>query len=77
MQRVNQRSGPSMKYPLNSKCVGRTKIGNNKQLVLDSLQFIFSRISTDTMNQLVEMIGYAGDIHQGTMIASTTTNQQQ
>jgi hypothetical protein len=29
------------------------------------------------MNQLVEMIGYAGDIHQGTMIASTTTNQQQ
>ncbi|CAO2841385.1 unnamed protein product [Amaranthus hypochondriacus] len=49
----------------------------DKQLVLDTLQFIFSRLNTDTMNQLVEMIGYAEDIHQGTMIASTSANQQQ
>src|SRR5688572_9541218 len=33
-----------------------------KQLVLDSLQHLFTRISAQTMNQLVEMIGYEGGL---------------
>ncbi|XP_057520610.1 uncharacterized protein LOC130800874 [Amaranthus tricolor] len=32
----------------------------DKQLVVDSLQYLFTKLSTEKMNQLVELIGYAG-----------------
>ena len=37
----------------------------DKQLVVDSLQHLFTKLSSETMNQLVELIGYAGGIEQG------------
>ena len=37
----------------------------DKQLVVDSLQHLFTKPTLETMNQLVEQIGYAGGIEQG------------
>ena len=37
----------------------------DKLLVVDSLQHLFTKISSETMNQLVEMIRYAGGIEEG------------
>ena len=39
----------------------------DKQLVVDSLQHLFTKLSFETMNQLVELIGYARGIEQGTL----------
>ena len=36
-----------------------------KQLVVDSLQHLFTKINSEIMNQLVEMIGYTGGIEEG------------
>ena len=36
-----------------------------KQLVVDSLQHLFTKLSTDKMNQLVQLIGYAGGLIKG------------
>ena len=37
----------------------------DKQLVVDSLQYLFTNLSSETMNQLVELIGYAGVLNKG------------
>ena len=39
----------------------------DKQLVVDSLQYIFTKLSSETVNQLVELIGYTRGIQQGTI----------
>lgn len=45
----------------------RDYLSIEKQLVVDSLQHLFTKLCTDKMNQLVELIGYAGGIEQRTM----------
>ena len=55
----------------------------DKQLVVESFQHLFTRISLEIMNQLVEMIGYQGGIEEGqdnfhvniTIIASQNNEQ--
>ena len=37
----------------------------DKQLVIESLQHLFTRISSKTMNQLVDMIGYQEGLEEG------------
>ena len=37
----------------------------DKQLVVDSLQHLFTKLSIEKMNQLVELIGYAGGLIKG------------
>ena len=41
-----------------------TRLVVDKQLVVDSVQHLFTKISSETMNQLVKMIGYAGGIEE-------------
>ena len=36
----------------------------DKQLVVESLQHLFTRISSETMNQLVDMIGHQGGLDE-------------
>ena len=36
----------------------------DKQLVVESLQHLFTRMSSETMNQLVDMIGYQGGLYE-------------
>ncbi|XP_057518480.1 uncharacterized protein LOC130799400 [Amaranthus tricolor] len=52
----------------------------DKQLVVDSLQHLFTKLSTEKMNQLVELIGYAGGIDQGDLnveLSENSNNQSQ
>ena len=37
----------------------------DKQLVVNSLQHLFTKINSEIINQLVEIIGYAGGIEEG------------
>ena len=46
----------------------------DKQIMVKSLQHLFTRISSKTMNQLVDMIGYQQD--NITIIASQNNEQQ-
>ena len=51
----------------------------DKQLVVDSLQHLFTKISSETMKLLVEMIGYAEVIEEGQVNVTdniTTTASQ-
>ena len=38
-------------------------LGVDKQLVVDSFQHLFTNLSTETMNQLVKMIGYVAGMN--------------
>ena len=51
----------------------------DKQLVADSLQHLFTKINSETMNQLVEIIGYAEGIEEGqvNVTDNTTTTASQ
>ncbi|XP_057538153.1 uncharacterized protein LOC130815683 [Amaranthus tricolor] len=52
----------------------------DKQLVVDSLQYLFTKLSTEKMNQLVELIGYAGGYEEGDLnveMSEVTNNQTQ
>ena len=46
----------------------------DKQLVVDSSQHLFAKISSETMNQLVEMIGYARGIEEGQVNVTDNIN---
>ena len=51
----------------------------DKQLVVKSLQHLFTKNSLETMNQLVEMVGYQGGIEEGQVNVTnniTTTASQ-
>ncbi|XP_057521752.1 uncharacterized protein LOC130801850 [Amaranthus tricolor] len=50
----------------------------DKQLVVDSLQYLFTKLSNEKMNQLVEVIGYAGGYEEGDLnveMSEVTNNQ--
>ncbi|XP_057521627.1 uncharacterized protein LOC130801764 [Amaranthus tricolor] len=50
----------------------------DKQLVVDLLQYLFTKLSTEKMNQLVELIGYAGGYEEGDLnveMSEVTNNQ--
>ena len=51
----------------------------DKKLVVESLQYLFTKISSKTMNQLVKIIGYQGGIEEGQVNVTdniTTTASQ-